>query len=212
MATPEAMLKILKKEGKPLSEFKKGTLIHVNDKMQKNYSYVLEEEPGTNFDPEFKPYATPEEMLCMGVFEGKYLNDCLKEFPMEWFIKALALGKLSPQKADPSVNAFQIKSRQNLSIWRENGWVPSNRKTRKKGKYNILSEPTINKDDRGWFLWFVRYWMGRRIPQLDKVQIGRWKAFTRHAGQIKKHCKKGDLECYKKSRQGLLQWSHNPFI
>jgi len=210
MSTPEQMLEILKKKGKSFSTFHKGTVIHVNDKMQKNYSYTLEEEPGQNLA--FKPYATPEEMLCMGVFEGKYMNDCLEEYPMEWFIRAISLGKLSPQGADPSVNAFGIKSRQNLSVWRENNWVPSNNKTKKKGKYDILSNSDINKDNRGWFEWFCRYFMGRRIPELDKVQIARWKAISRHTAQIKKNCKPGDLSCRPRQRQLAIQWSHNPFI
>ena len=46
MATPEKMLEILKKKGKSSLEFHKGTVIHVHDKMQKGYSYTLEEEPG----------------------------------------------------------------------------------------------------------------------------------------------------------------------
>ena len=209
MATPEKMLELLKKKGKPLSEFHKGTTIHVSNKMVKGYSYTLQEDPGTNFDPEFKPYATPEEMLCMGVFEGKYLNDCISEFPMEWFMKAIALGKLSPQGADPSVNAFQVKSRQPLKAWKQAGWVPGSGKT---GLHPELAQRNINKDERGWFQWYCRYWLGRRIPQLDKIQISRWKAFTRHAGQIKANCSPGKLSCRPVQRQALLQWSRNPFI
>ena len=41
MATPEKMLELLKKKGKPLSEFHKGTTIHVSNKMVKGYSYTL---------------------------------------------------------------------------------------------------------------------------------------------------------------------------
>lgn len=209
MATPEKMLDKLKKKGKPLSDFHKGTTIRVSNKMVKGYSYVLQEDPGTNFDPEFKPYATPEEMLCMGVFEGKYLNDCITEFPMEWFMKALALDKLRPQGADASINAFQVKSRQPLKAWKEAGWVPSSNKS---GLHPELSERSINKDERGWFQWYCRYYMGRRIPELDKIQISRWKAFTRHAGQIKANCPPGKLSCRPVQRQALLQWSRNPFI
>ena len=123
MATPEEMLEILKKKGKSSSEFHKGTVIHVHDKMQKGYSYTLEEEPGQNLA--FKPYATPEEMLCMGVFEGKYLNDCLEEFPMEWFVKAISLEKLSPQGANPCKcvrskvkTTFTSMEKSGLGAWR----------------------------------------------------------------------------------------------
>ena len=207
----EKMQKALQEKGRPLASFKKGDVIHVNNKMQKGYSYTLSEEPGTNLG--FKPYATPGEMLAAGVFEGKYLNDCIDEYPMEWFMNALALGKLSPDKADPSINAFGVKSRQNLDVWQENNWVSGGKSKEKKTKRNeILSDPTKNPDERGWFQFYCRYWMGRRIPELDEIQIARWNAFTRHTGQIKKNCKPGDLSCRPVQRQGLLQWARNPFI
>lgn len=201
------MLDTLKKKGKPFSSFHKGTTIHVNNKMVKSYTYTLEEEPGTNMG--FTPYATPEEMLSMGIFEGKYLNDCIEEFPMEWFMKAIALDKLRPEGADATINAFGVKSRQPLSAWKKAGWVPGGGKS---GLHGELSDKNINHDERGWFQWYCRYYMGRRIPELDKVQIGRWNAFTRHAGQIKKNCKAGDLTCRPVQRQALLQWARNPFI
>jgi len=203
------MLSELKKKGKPFISFHKGTTIHVYDNMQKDYSYTLSEEPGTNFATDFKPYATPEEMLCAGVFEGKYLNDCLKEFPQEWFMKAIALDKLRPTGADATINAFGVKSRQPLKAWTEAGWVPGGGTSK---LHPILSSKETNPDPRGWFQWYCRYYMGRRMPELDKVQISRWKAFTRHAGQIKKNCKPGDLTCRPVQRQALLQWSHNAYI
>ena len=85
--------------GKSLSEFHKGMTIRGGGKMGliHGYAYVLEAEPGTEFESGFKPYFTPGEMLSLGVFEGKYLNDCTSEFPREWFLFADALGKLSPQ-------------------------------------------------------------------------------------------------------------------
>ena len=66
----------------------------VNDRMQKGYRYELTDPVGRNFDPEFKPELTPAEMLALGVFGGKYMTDCRKEFPANWFEKA----KLSPER------------------------------------------------------------------------------------------------------------------
>ena len=124
----------------------------------------------------------------MGVFEGKYCNDCKNEFPKSWFQNA----KISdvPQI---TLNYFKIKSRQPLSFWKDKGWI-------------------YGSDPRGWFQWYCRYYFGRRLPDIDFLQIKRWRAFTRHSGQIKSNCRPGDLTCRPRQRQALLQWSHNPFI
>ena len=163
--------------------------IIVNDLMQQNYSYFLSEPMGKNFNPLFKPELTPFEMLSLGVFEGKYLNDCQKEFPSSWFLTE----KISPKRPNINCNYFQIKSRQSLQIWQQRGWI-------------------IEPDVRGWFQWYCRYYMGRRIPEVDKIQINRWRQFKRHKSQIEKNCIPFDLNCRKKQRQALLQWAYNPFI
>jgi len=209
MKTKEDMINFILRKGKPFSTFKKGQKIKVNNKMCKGYSYTLQESPGENFAPDFKPYANPGEMLSAGVFEGKYLNDCLLEFPAEWFFNALQLDTLRPGEPDVSVNLFRVDSRQPLSFWLESGWIPGGAR---KGQHPELSDPKINPDERGWFQWYCRYWMGRRIPILDRIQISRWKAFRRHIGQIKANCAEGDLDCRPRQRQGIFQWAHNPFI
>lgn len=165
-----------------------GDVIHVNDTMQTDYSYVLSEPMGKNYAPGFEPHLTPQEMLEMGVFEGKYCNDCTNEFPASWFENA----KLS-EKPDPSVNYFGIKSRQPLSVWREKGWI-------------------YGPDPRGWFQWYCRYYLGRRLPDIDDIQVKRWRAFSRHAGQIRANCQPGDIFCRKRQRQALLQWAYDPLI
>ncbi|MFD2204370.1 hypothetical protein [Kiloniella antarctica] len=163
-------------------------IIHVKDRFQENYHYTLSAEAGQDFAPEFRPYYSPSKMLELGIFEGKYCNDCQDEFPPEWYEKA----KLS-DTADPSINYFGIKSRQPLDVWQQKGWI-------------------IAPDPRGWFQWYCRYYLGRRLPGVDTHQIKRWKAFARHAGQIKANCHPGDIFCRPKQRQALLQWSYDPLI
>lgn len=177
------------------AEYHVGQIITVSDKMQSGYSYSLSEPIGKNFDPAFTPAFSPAQMLELGVFEGKYLNDCTREFPKEWFVTAFKKEKLSPSSPDISKNYFSVKSRQPLSVWIQKHWITPN-----------------DPDVRGWFQWYCRYYLGRREPVLDQRQIKRWRAFRRHAAQVKKHCASGDLHCRPRQRQALLQWAYDPFL
>ena len=159
--------------------------VYVNDKMQQNYSYTLSEKIGNNFNIDFKPELTPYEMLNLGIFGGKYMTDCIDEFPKEWFDNA----KMSSIK-NYDLNYFKIKASMPLSHWKEKGWI-------------------YHEDPRGWFQWYCRYYMGRRIPNEDIRQIKRWKAMKRHLAQIKKNCTAKDLNCRKRQRQALLHWSYD---
>ncbi len=161
------------------------TKILINDKMQTGYAYELVERIGDNFDPLFRPELTPKEMLALGIFGGKYLNDCKHEFPVDWFTHA----KLSKIK-DISLNYFSVDASQPLSEWLKKGWVHP-------------------QDPRGWFQWYCRYFMGRRTPEEDLRQIKRWRAFRRHAGAVKKYCEPHDYQCRKKQRQALLHWAYD---
>jgi hypothetical protein len=75
--------------------------VTVNDKMQKGYRYQLTVPIGRSFDPEFKPDLTPQQMLRLGVFCGKYMTDARKEFPASWFKHA----KLSPRGPARSISS-----------------------------------------------------------------------------------------------------------
>lgn len=205
--TVDDMLRILHTKGNPIKEYKKGTKVNVYNKMEDGYSYILSENPGKNMASEFVPELTPAKMLEMGVFEGKYVNDCILEFPKEWFIKAIEKNKLSPEGPNIECNYYKIKSRLSLEEWREYGWIPNEYGNIAK-QYPILSDKDINHDIRGWFQWYCRYWMGRRQPEIDIIQIKRWNAFKRHIGQIKANCKPGDTSCRPKQRQALVQFAY----
>ena len=56
-------------------------LIVVSDRMQRGYVYCRTEPAGRNFAPGFTPELTPKEMLRLGVFGGKYMTDCRRNFP-----------------------------------------------------------------------------------------------------------------------------------
>lgn len=144
------------------------------------------------WSPEFTPSYTPEEMLQEGVFEGKYIN-AMKGIPAAWKKLPKVVGPDDPP--DASLNKYGIKSRQPLSAWKQNGWIKT--------------------DKEGWFGWYIRYYLGRRLGGEDDWQIGRWKSFvSRHMGQLQAGCSLSDVNCHSKQRQGLLQWgwdSRTPF-
>jgi len=94
---------------------KRRVAVKVNDLMQTGYVYYLTEPAGKNFSPDFEPELTPKEMLQLGVFGGKYMTDCRKEFPASWF----KLAKLNPERHDPKLNFFKVNASQPLSVWAE---------------------------------------------------------------------------------------------
>jgi hypothetical protein len=96
--------------------------------MQQGYIYDRIHPPGRNFAPEFRPELSPAQMLTLGVFGGKYMTDCRKEFPASWFRRA----KLSPSHRDRRLNFFKVNASLPLEAWRQKGWIHP-------------------QDPRGWF-------------------------------------------------------------
>lgn len=130
-------------------------------------------------------------MLEYGVFGGAYFDDGdISEFPEEWFADA----KISDHGFDPKLNYFGVASGQSREAWQAKGWITP-------------------EDPLGWFQWYCRFTNGRRLPEVDRFQIRRWKAFgPRHIGGIKANCAAGDLRCRPRQRQALLQWAYDPFF
>ena len=140
------------------------------------------------FYKDFKPELSPKKMLELGVFGGSYFGLNIKEYPKTWFKKA----KLS-KNFEVSLNCFRVKSGLSRDHWIKKGWI-------------------FKEDPLGWFQWYCRFSMGRRIPHIDQIQIRRWKNFKRHLMAIKKNCDEGDFSCRKRQRQAILQWAYDPFI
>ncbi len=161
-------------------------IVVVNDAMQRGYRYERVVPVGRAFDPEFLPDLTPQEMLRLGIFCGKYMTDSRDEFPVSWFAHA----KLAAGRRDCSLNCFGVDASQPLKVWRAKGWIHPD-------------------DPRGWFQWYCRYYMGRRMPEEDRRQIRRWKAIRRHIRQIERNCEPGDLTCRRRQRQALLHWAYD---
>lgn len=151
-----------------------------------NYTFDLGAASDPHLDPRFKPELTPQQMLRLGVFGGSYFNDSQTEFPPEWFEGA----ELSDHGPDPRYNYYQILASQPLKVWQAKGWIHE-------------------ADPKGWFQWYCRYHMGRRLGGEDDRQIKRWVAMRRHISQLKNACYPGDQLCRRRQRQALLHWAYD---
>lgn len=163
--------------------------ITVNDRFQQDYRYKRVAPMGADFAEGFSPELTPHAMLRLGVFGGKYMTDCAAEFPESWFIDA----KLAANTPRADLNYFGVLASSSLSEWKRKNWIHP-------------------EDPRGWFQWYCRYFSGRRLGDEDCRQIARWRAFRRHAAQIRRNCEPGDPFCRPRQRQALLQWAYDSRI
>lgn len=117
---------------------------------------------GSIWHAEFKPFYTPKEMLKMGIFSGKYMNDIFKFYPKKWATEAKVVE--INKKGDPTLNYYGVKASLSLKEWRDKGWILT--------------------DSHGWFQWYCEYFLGRRIEE-DLIQINRWKAFCKRMSNTK---------------------------
>lgn len=161
--------------------------VKVNEQYQKGYTYSLQEPAGSHFDQAFTPDLTPKDMLQLGIFGGNYFNEVPREFPSDWF-EGVELSQTG--SAQKELNYFKVNASQPLRVWRQKGWI-------------------YPEDPKGWFLWYCRYYLGRRIKEEDARQIKRWKNMQRHVSQVKNHCQQGDETCRPRQRQALLHWAYD---
>ena len=158
-------------------------LVRMHDKYQ-TYEYGVTEPEGKNFDQEFTPDLSPQQMLELGVFGGAYFEGEHSEFPSSWFNNA----KIS-DSYDTALNYFGVRASQPREEWLRKGWINE-------------------QDPRGWFQWYCRYYLGRRSED-DARQIKRWKNMKRHVSQVQHACQPGDELCRPVQRQALLHWAYD---
>lgn len=159
----------------------------VNEEYQKDYTYTLTEKAGHALSSDFKPQLTPKQMLQLGIFGGNYFTRRPNEFPKDWF-DGVEFSKSGHSQKE--LNLFKANASQPLEVWQKKGWI-------------------YFEDPKGWFLWYCRYYMGRRIPEEDARQIKRWKNMKRHITQLSNSCPVDDITCRPRQRQALLHWAYD---
>jgi len=134
-------------------------------------------------DEDFKPMFTVEQMLFLGVFDGDYFHTDADKNDLKK--KNGLVPYIHPE------NMFKPKMSWSMEHWIKKGWITP-------------------EDPLGWVQWYLRYSNGRRIPELDKHQIKRWKSYNaRVTGMIKKMAA-GDINKQIGTRQSMLHWGCDP--
>ena len=127
---------------------------------------------------DFSPNKIPVEVYKEGAFGGTYFWDIYSGINEKWY-------KESWKELDQlknidwkfycshyyvSVNKYGIKWRTLLRFWENKGWI------------NEI-------DPYGWFQWYLRYWLGKRLED-DESQINRSKKIvSRFRGKLVKTIK-----------------------
>ncbi|RDW65611.1 hypothetical protein BP5796_10303 [Coleophoma crateriformis] len=117
--------------------------------------------------PEFLPNKSPEEIMREGCFGGSYfrplrskalgitISDDWEEIPAAWREGLDVATYLTSETYDPEVNKYGVKCGQSIEEWEAAGWIMH--------EYDV----------RGWFQWYIRFYLGRRCLD-DERQISRW--------------------------------------
>ena len=148
--------------------------------------------------PIFTPNKSPLSILLEGAFGGSYFSpwhsrsllptlkdDYLSTLPSDWLSQLQPPEKYmtSPQY-NPKLNKHSVQGGQTLSQWEAAGWID------------------FQHDARGWFEWYIRFWLGRRLDDgEDERQVGRWSRCVGAKGRwkrmlLKKVCPDGRQECF----------------
>ena len=127
--------------------------------------------------PDFTPNMTPKEVLQNGSFGGTYFRPIYSsvtelnydkmwnELPTNW-LEGLNIKKMiASPNYDKKVNTYKVKCGGDLFMWESSGWI-------------------VEQDPYGWFMWYCRFYLGRRSDD-DKRQISRWNKFAGFKGRFR---------------------------
>jgi len=168
-----------------------------------------------NDENPFRPNLTPSQILRAGAFGGTYFRqiksgvtgktysykEAIKEYPKGWF-KGLDIEKQVARpynEYDINANKYKRKVGLTLRAWEEKKWITAT-------------------DPYGWFQWYCRFYMGRRLGAEDLEQIRRFNNMSRFVGSLVTMIKKKEAETGKSHwndpsvgtgyRQTLLHWGY----
>ena len=142
---------------------------------------------------DFNPNKTPTEVIREGAFVGTYFRDIYSNVSKKWYknswkefnqLKNIDAKFHASDYYDKSLNRYKVKT------GTSKGWIN-------------------NIDLYGWFQWYFRYWIGRRLKD-DERQFNRWKSIvSRFRGKLVKMIKDtgskfNDYSISPKIRQILL--------
>ncbi|EXJ74138.1 uncharacterized protein A1O5_02432 [Cladophialophora psammophila CBS 110553] len=121
--------------------------------------------------PHFRPNKSPLSILLEGAFGGTFfspwrsrtlsltlVDDHLHTLPSSWLAQLQPPEKYitSPQY-NAELNRHGKACGQTLAQWEQAGWI------------------NFRHDPRGWFEWYIRFWLGRRLSHgEDERQVTRW--------------------------------------
>ena len=118
----------------------------------------------------FSPNKTPIEIIKEGAFGGTYFRDVYSNINKKWYknswkefvhLKNIDAKFYTSDYYDVNVNKYGIKCGTSLRFWENNGW----------------------------FQWYFRYWLGKRLKD-NKRQVNRCKNIvTRFRGKLVKKLK-----------------------
>lgn len=133
--------------------------------------------------PRFTPNKSPLAILQEGAFGGALFSpwrsatlaltlhgDHVRTLPAEWRAQLRPEDRyLTSSRYRAELNKHGVASGQTLAQWEAAGWI------------NFAHDP------RGWFEWYIRFWLGRRLADgEDERQVGRWERCVGPRGRWKR--------------------------